>query len=231
MHKKTIVLDAGHGGHDPGAVGNRLKEKDRALTYTLKLGKELERLGFKVIYTRTTDKFIELTDRSRISNNANATICISIHLNSFTDANSNGLETLYYPTSTKGKKLATDVQRAIVSAGLCNSDRGIKPRGNLSVLKGTNAPAILIELGFISNAKDVQLLADKEDEIVQAIARGVTKSLGVKYIEGEKSMTNKPSSWAKNWDKATKEGVVDGTRPKEAVTREEVVEMIYRKHK
>lgn len=231
MHKKTIVIDAGHGGHDPGAVGNRLKEKDRALTYALKLGKELERLGFKVIYTRTTDEFIELRDRSRISNNANATIFISIHLNSFSKASANGVETLYYPTSSKGKKLATDVQNAIVSAGLCNSDRGIKSRGNLSVLKRTNAPAILIELGFISNAKDVQLMADKEDEIVQAIARGISKNLGVKYKEEEKSMSDKPSGWAKNWDKATKEGIVDGTRPKEAVTREEVVEMIYRKHK
>lgn len=182
MKKLIVVIDAGHGGHDPGAVNGILKEKDRALTYALKLGKSLEKQGITVIYTRTTDEFIKLQDRSRISNNANATLFISIHLNSFTDPKANGVETLYYPTSSKGKELASNVQSEIVKAGLCNSDRGIKPRGNLSVLgPRTKAPAALIELGFISNVSDVQLLANKEDEIVQAMTRGVLKSLDVKY--------------------------------------------------
>lgn len=190
MRKLTVVLDAGHGGHDPGAIGNGLKEKDRALTYVLKLGKSLEKQGITVIYTRTTDEFVKLQDRTIISNNANATLFISIHLNSFSDPKAHGLETLYYPASIEGKELALNIQNEIVSEGLYTSDRGIKPRNNLHVLKATKSPAVLVELGFISNAYDVQLLSDKENEIVEAVTRGILKSLNVKYKEDKEKPNN-----------------------------------------
>ena len=197
MHKLTIVIDAGHGGIDPGATGNGLKEKDRALTYALKIGKELEGLGFNVIYTRTRDQFIELRNRSNLSNNVNATIFISIHLNSFGKASANGAETLFHPGSIKGKSLASKIQNEIVKNELCNSDRGIKPRSNLHVLKATKAPAVLVELGFISNEKDVELLARKEEEIVQAIAKATSEYLGVKYVppikDTPEQVVDKPS--------------------------------------
>ena len=82
-NKFVVVLDAGHGGHDPGNLGNGYKEKDIALNIVLKVGEELEKNdSFKVIYTRKKDEFIELRDRAKVANKADADLFVSVHCNS-----------------------------------------------------------------------------------------------------------------------------------------------------
>ena len=184
---KKVVLNAGHGGKDSGAVGNGLKEKDRALDYTLAVGKELSRHGVKVEYTRTTDVFIELHDIAKHANSTNADLFISFHLNSFSNTSAKGFEIYHYPNSSKGSKLARDIHSEVVSNKLYTIDRGVKI-ANFSVLKNTKMPSTLIELGFISNKEDVNLLLRKQAAMVQAITKGILKNLGIKY----QSTTSKP---------------------------------------
>ncbi|KAA3595970.1 MAG: N-acetylmuramoyl-L-alanine amidase [Calditrichaeota bacterium] len=102
----TIVLDAGHGGKDPGAIGNKSLEKDVCLAIVLKLGKMIEKeLGIKVIYTRKTDEFVELFKRGQIANEANGKLFISIHANSNKNKQSHGFET-YFLSPSKSEKAA-----------------------------------------------------------------------------------------------------------------------------
>lgn len=102
----TIVLDAGHGGKDPGAIGNKSLEKDVCLAIVLKLGKLIQdELGIKVIYTRKTDEFVELYKRGKIANEANGKLFISIHANSNRDKQSHGFET-YFLSPSKSEKAA-----------------------------------------------------------------------------------------------------------------------------
>lgn len=226
---KTVLLDAGHGGKDYGAVGNGIKEKDRALDYTLEVGKELTRHNVKIVYSRKEDVFIELNRRSKLSNNNNADIFVSIHLNSFTNAQAQGFEIFHYPSSIGGKELATNIHSEVINNGLYTKDRGIKTANFAVIGKSTNAPATLIELGFISNLQDVALIAHKQSKLVQAITKGILKTLNIKYIQKEVINVNDPSEWAKEvWNDAIEKGYTDGTRPKEQITREETMAMIYK---
>ncbi len=154
-----IVLDAGHGGIDSGATGNGLKEKNLTLAIVLAAKKCFDNDSrFKVYYTRTSDTYPSLSDRSSLANNVKADIFISVHINSAT-ASATGTETLYNSlrnstTAKNGvtsKDLASAMQSAAVQAtGFRN--RGLVDRKNsLHVLRCTNMPACLIEYGFISN--------------------------------------------------------------------------------
>lgn len=216
-----LVIDAGHGGVDSGAVGNGLKEKDITLDLSLNIGKILEEY-IKVIYTREKDEYIGLYNRADIANKAKANIFISIHINSFKDSKANGLETLYYPNSVEGMKLASIIQDKLKLVGF--TDRGIKPRGDLVVLNQTNMVAVLVEVGFISNKNDMDILDNKEDEIVKLIAEGI-----LEYLEIKPTLEDKPSEWAEeDWIWGIKNKITDGTRPKDKATREEVISMIRR---
>lgn len=184
----TIVVDPGHGGYDSGAVGPAgIKEKDVTLAIGLKVGAILAKNNVNVIYTRTSDNVSwpadvnkDLQARCDIANNANADLFISIHMNSYDDASVNGTETYYFPGSTKGQALAQSIQSQLVSA-LGTTDRGIKT-ASYYVLKYTNAPAVLTEVGFISNPTEEQELNDNsfQDEAAQAIADGILKYIGLK---------------------------------------------------
>lgn len=221
----NIFLDFGHGGKDSGAIGHGLKEKDRALTIGLKIGKILERHKVKVRYSRQTDVFIELATRSDLSNLAKSDLFVSIHLNAHHDKNAQGFEIFNYPKSTSGLLLAKDIHDSVIHSKLFTKDRGIK-QANFSVLRRTKAKAVLIEVGFITNKEDVQLMGNREDEFAQVIAKGILANLGIP-LNINRVETN--SEWAINWERATREKVIDGTRPKEFATREEVIEMLYRK--
>jgi len=106
---RTVMIDAGHGGHDPGAMANGLKEKDINLKMAKALGKTLEAEGFNVVYTRTTDKFIPLEERTALANAKNADLFISVHCNSYKDESIKGLEVYYL-------NLASDAQAVRVAA-------------------------------------------------------------------------------------------------------------------
>lgn len=174
----TIVIDAGHGGYDAGAVSGSRYEKNDNLRMALAVGERLERCGINVIYTRKTDVFIPLLERSRISNNQNVDLFASFHRNSATSSAANGVETIVYTNaSQKSQQAAQAVQDAIVNVGV-QSNRGVKS-ANLSVLRETTAPALLIELGFIGNARDNALFDERFDAYADAIAASLAKSVGV----------------------------------------------------
>ncbi|WP_206400349.1 N-acetylmuramoyl-L-alanine amidase family protein, partial [Clostridium botulinum] len=180
LGSKTVVVDAGHGGYDSGAVGpTGIKEKDVTLKVALKLGKILEENGVRVIYTRTSDNVSwpsnesqDLAARVAIANSNNTDLYVSIHANSF-NGSANGTETYYYSGSTKGKEAAEAVQKELVNAiGLY--DRGTKTAGYY-VLKNTISPSILVELGFIDNRNEEILLNSDwfQQKCAEAIAKGI----------------------------------------------------------
>lgn len=176
----VIVIDAGHGDFDTGAVGfNKTKEKDVTLPVALDLGAILQKNGMKVIYTRTSDKVklprnekANLSARTQISNSNNASLFVSIHANSSIFKFVSGVET-YYGGSSNSKKLAGFIENQIVKSNKL-SNRGIKT-ANYYVLKNTKAPSVLIELGFITNAKDESIMknANSQQMLAASIANGI----------------------------------------------------------
>ncbi|MGV8981338.1 N-acetylmuramoyl-L-alanine amidase [Clostridium sp.] len=187
--KYKVVLDAGHGGYDSGAIGpTGLKEKDVTLAITLKVGKILTKNGVETIYTRTTDKITwstneaqNLQDRCDISNKAKPNYFVSIHANSAIEAAS-GIETYSYGGDVAAAKLAQTVQTELIKA-TGRKDRGIRT-ANFYVLKNMNATAILVETSFISNTEEEKLLASDEyqTKLANAISTGILKSLGISNI-------------------------------------------------
>jgi len=137
----------------------------------------LQQAGQRVIMTRSTDVFVPLAERSAISNRNNADIFVSIHRNAFENPLANGYET-FVRTNPRAVDMqyAQNVHNEIVAAGV-QSDRGIK-QGNFVVLRETNAPAQLLEVGFISNARDNQLFDQNFDAYADAITRGILRSVG-----------------------------------------------------
>ena len=161
-----IFLNAGHGGNDPGAVGKSgLKEKNVAVQVVKILKERLILNGYPV---QTYQEKYHYTEVSKEANKSGAALFISVHCNSAANPQAHGTEVLYYPTSNKGKELAAILQNELTKAtGLYN--RGIKQRGDLHVLKSTNAPAILAELAFISNPGEEKLLKENPEMFANAI--------------------------------------------------------------
>lgn len=176
---KTIVIDAGHGGKDPGAVNGKMYEKTAALAIAKKVGKKLQEKGYNVKYTRTKDVYFSLGERCRMSNNWDADIFVSIHLNAATNKSASGIETWRYGSvGSQTKKLADNVQTELIAATGWK-DRGVKTSNTLYVLKHTKASAVLVECGFLSNDKEAKkLFTEKyQEKLASAIANGVYKAL------------------------------------------------------
>lgn len=151
---KIYCLNAGHGGSDPGAVGD-LRESDMNLIVTLRLGQMLAERGATVIYTRTTDRHMYLQDRTDIANDANADMFVSIHHNGFYLATANGSETVCYPGSDNGLRLAT-----LTLNGLCNRlgtfRRGVIQRDDSDVTY-SKMVAVITEALFATNPNECAL--------------------------------------------------------------------------
>lgn len=184
--KKVIVVDAGHGGSDPGKVsGNNVLEKDVNLQIATKLANELENAGYKVIMTRTEDnglykeddinkKAVDLRARCEIAEKENADLLISIHQNSFSDSSVRGGQTFYYTHSDKGKKMATLIQKHLKSADKDNT-REAKANDSYYLLIHTPCICVIVECGFLSNAAETELLVTDEyqNRLVGSITDGV----------------------------------------------------------
>jgi N-acetylmuramoyl-L-alanine amidase len=170
--KTTIVIDPGHGGHDPGAIGFGRNEKDIALSISKKINANLKTLGYKTIMTRSTDVYVTLADRYTIANNNNADMFVSIHLNSASSSSAKGIETLY----KNSKTFANDIQTEMIAATSA-TNRGLKNRTDLAVLNGTKMAAALVETGFISNSDESAKLATTsyQDTLAASIAKGIAK--------------------------------------------------------
>ena len=174
--KKVVFIDAGHGGTDPGAIGKTYGtlEKEAVLDVSKKVIKALEGKGYVVKYSRNTDTYVTLADRSSKANSANASIFVSMHFNSATSTSATGIETLYKVDGRTSNVLADKVQKELISAsGL--RDRGLKQRSDLAVLNGTKMPAILIEGGFLSNSSDENSIRNDafRTKLANAIVKGI----------------------------------------------------------
>lgn len=178
-YDRIIVIDPGHGGSDSGAVGNGLKEKELNYKHALAVYNLLvQKTDIKVYMTRESDVFPSLAFRTQLANEIDADLFVSFHNNSGA-ASANGTETLYYPSTnnTMSQQMAQVVQNNIIKyCGTTN--RGIKPRADLYVLRTSNMPAILIETGFISNQTEANLINSQEfiNKFGQAVYEGILSS-------------------------------------------------------
>lgn len=174
----TIVLDAGHGGNDLGASYEGRNEKDDTLALTLAVGDILSRFeGINVIYTRDKDIYSSPAERANLANNADADYFISIHRNSTPVPNSySGVETLVYQNAGKAGEMARNIDEQLEAIGMQNL--GITERPNLTVLKSTKMPAVLLEIGYINTDADNQFFDANFEQIAQAIADGILVTLG-----------------------------------------------------
>ncbi|WP_298787581.1 peptidoglycan-binding protein [uncultured Marinococcus sp.] len=165
---KTIVVDAGHGDHDPGAQGNGLKEKDINLETSKYLASKLRAAGANVVMTRESDKYLSLSQRSSIANNAGADAFISIHTNA---GGGHGIETYWYSKyeGAESKELAEEIQSGIIRETSGRS-RGVK-QGNFHVIRETKVPSVLVEVGFIDNATEASYL--KQSSYREKLAEGI----------------------------------------------------------
>ena len=170
----VVVIDPGHGGRDPGAVGiGGLQEKQVIFPISLRVAELLEQQGVVVVMTRRDDSTLDLRTRVDIANRAGGNIFVSIHANaiSMSRPDVNGVET--YFASERGRRLATTIQSNLLSAtGM--RDRGVK-QARFYVIRHTNMPAALVEVGFVTGAEDAPRLADPtwRETAAQAIARGI----------------------------------------------------------
>lgn len=184
LKNKTIYLDAGHGGRDPGAIYKELKESEINLQITQKLKKELENSGAKVYMTRNGDydlskqktnnhKKNDLSERARIINESNCDMYISIHLNSDNSPTWNGSQIFYTTKNIQNKKIAEIMQKKFKEN--IKQKREIKQLKNMYMFDRIIKPGILIEVGFISNPGDrYKLTQDKyQIEITQTIKEAI----------------------------------------------------------
>ena len=195
----TIVLDAGHGGKDNGTQNTRLgvKEKSVALDIVVRLSTILKSNGYKILLTRKTDKFVELSDRAEYANKSRANLFVSVHCNAASSKSVSGVETFavtpqWMPSTASSRQTKSDnikvpgndsdnwsqllsyyIQRSI-RAATGSPDRGVK-RARFAVLKSTKMPATLIEVGFLSNTSECRRLATSSyrQKIAEAIASGI----------------------------------------------------------
>lgn len=181
---RLIVIDAGHGGKDPGAVSpNKKREKDFNLTVSKKFDEKLRALGYNTIMTRDTDVFIDLYERPRIANENYADVFVSIHANAFTNNRAiEGIEVLYAPSYDPETKKENPhhfskimLEELLKATGA--KSRGTIKRPKLVVLRESKMPAVLVEGGFLTNAREEKLLYtdDYQNKIVDAMVKGVER--------------------------------------------------------
>ena len=192
-YKNVVFLDPGHGGRDPGAVYNGLREKDLNMSIYRKLRSELEKLGYTVLTSRDSDVYVDyVTERSEMVNKTDADVFISIHFNAtgVPGANRSGVETYIYepdedvkprinkvahddPTRlSESKRLADNIHNSVVSVAGAN-DRGVRG-ANYAVLRETVKPAVLIELGYMDSPEYKKISDDKyQNKLVEGIVTGL----------------------------------------------------------
>ncbi len=171
--RPTVVIDAGHGGHDRGGVpGDRYAEK----IYTLDVARRLEALlrsaGYRTVMTRPGDYFVGLDGRCAIANSYRDAIFVSIHFNSATREGANGIETYYY--SRRSARLAAAIHGRVVRA-TGTEDRRVRTRG-FYVIRNTRIPAVLVECGFLTNRAEGGRIAGSgayRQRLAEAIAAGI----------------------------------------------------------
>lgn len=177
---KVVAIDPGHGGRDPGAVGNGLYEKNVVFGISNLVIAELRRRGINAVSTRTRDVEIDLQPRVNKAEGVRADVFVSIHANaiSLSRPDINGLETYYYATSA-GYRLARNIHSSILR-NVSIGDRGIR-QARFYVLRKTSMPSVLVETGFITGARDSKNF--KSQAYQQKMAKGIADGI-VNYLNG-----------------------------------------------
>jgi N-acetylmuramoyl-L-alanine amidase len=170
----TVIIDPGHGGKDGGCVWHGLVEKKLCLDTAQRLERLLKAKGLRVIMTRRSDEHVELEDRAVIANRYSKAIFVSIHFNASKDRSISGMEIFY--RSDSGKTLARKILRSM-DQNLKGVNRGVF-LGDLSVLRRTLMPAVLIECGYLSNRTESQRCGtpSHRQELAESIASGILGS-------------------------------------------------------
>lgn len=174
---KLIVVDPGHGGSDPGAIGTktRVTESELVLRAGLMLKEKLESKGFKVYMTREKEEYVDLYQRPNIANKLNADLFVSIHINAFSSPSAQGIEVLYAEDPSRDNYSFAKIAKDYLITYLNRVDRGVKNRSRLVVLKNTTMPAILTELGFLTNPEEEKMLSS--DKYLENAANAIFKSI------------------------------------------------------
>jgi N-acetylmuramoyl-L-alanine amidase len=175
-----VVVDAGHGGHDPGAEVSGVREKDLNLTLALLVARKAQGIrGLRVVLTRSTDAYVDLVERVKMAEALGAALYLSIHANYHRDPKVCGIET-WVDTNAgqESQRLAECVQRAVVSA-VGGADRGV--RRQTLYLRHTSLPAALVEVGFLSCPSERKKLLDPayQERIAEGILQGIREFLGI----------------------------------------------------
>lgn len=182
MLHATVVLDAGHGGWDPGKTGtNGADEKLLNLAVVEKLADYLEQGGAEVILTRSSDdalgsgKKADMAERKKIANETGADILVSIHQNAFPSAKAKGAQVFYHRSSENGKILAECVQESLRGRVDGSNTRQAKENKDYYILRTTEIPAVIVECGFLSNQEEERLLNDSgyQEKLAWAIYCGI----------------------------------------------------------
>lgn len=173
----SIVLDPGHGGYDGGASYNGRLEKEEVLRLALAVGERLTRDGYEVFYTRTEDVYDSPYEKAQIANESGADYFVSLHRNSSPEPNTySGVQTLVYQENRVVNDIANSINRQLEQVGFQNL--GIDERPGLVVLRRTQMPAVLVEVGFINTDEDNRLFDQRFEEIANAIAVGIEEGIG-----------------------------------------------------
>ncbi len=187
----TVVIDAGHGGNDPGKIGvDDSLEKDLNLIIAKKVQKILEQQGITVVMTRETDaglyeeqtsnkKVQDMKNRCALINETRPDCVVSIHQNSYHEEYVNGAQVFYYGTSQEGQKLAEILQEKLVSYVDPENHRQAKANESYYLLKKTEVPIVIVECGFLSNWEEAKKLQEDsyQNQIAWAVAMGILSYL------------------------------------------------------
>ena len=234
MSKHTVCLDPGHGpGNVNGSPDGTYKEWEFTWDMAQRIKPLLEAQGVGVVLTKTADNYPSLTDRANISNKATPDCFVSIHTNAYGEggwSSASGLEiyTSAGPMTAKRNVLASDLVNAFHAAGVSLRSEPIKHE-MYTVLAKTDAPAALIEYGFHTNKMDTEYLKDSKyrDKLAEATAKGICTYLNVNWKKDEPV-----SDWEQErdeaWQAAKEAGILDGTRPEDSVTRQELAVVLDR---
>jgi N-acetylmuramoyl-L-alanine amidase len=175
---KTVFLNSGHGGADPGAVSGDMLEKNINLVAMLKCKEELERHNVKVVCSKVKDEDDKLVEVVKEANSSGADIAVSFHANA---GGGDGFEAFYYTTSSSGKKLASLGEKYVKELG--QNSRGLKSGNHLYFIKNTKAPAVLFESFFVDNVND-RTIGDtliEQQAFGIAYAKAILEYFGIEY--------------------------------------------------
>ena len=201
---KTVVIDVGRGGEDPGKVGiDGVLEKELNLQIAEKVRNKLESSGYRVVMTRETDvglyeegtsnkKAQDLQNRCKIIEETDPVCTVSIHQNSYTDSAVCGPQVFYYTHSTEGERLAATLQNRINENLAIDRPRVQKENSTYYILKRSESVTVIVECGFITNPTEAKLLADDDyqEKMAEAICQGIDE-----YVNGESTVTDSQTAF------------------------------------